>query len=208
MCQVKETFKRYPDAQTTTQQTRQRVDNNEHKVSKGYKWRQGPVENPPWTKIAWTRPALPRHAFITFVLLHHRLPTKMRLNKFISTIDTYCTLCKATMEDDLHLFFQCSHAAEGAQTPRVSPPKTKGPKIRNCISYAIFIAAIYFICSARNHATFRNQIVHAKHTSKMIKEQVMQRLLFLNTISGKYTLYIHHLLTRSFTPRPSRNEKA
>ena len=63
-----------------------------------------------WTKLIWARSNIPRNAFISWVLIKNRLPTKHRMVKFQPQRDTFCVLCSAEEEDDAHLFYTCNYA--------------------------------------------------------------------------------------------------
>ena len=61
-------------------------------------------------------------------------------------------------------------------------------------SNTIFAATIYLVWYARNQKLFKNQLIPAAITCRLVKEHVLQRLLFLNKYTGKYTKYIDKLL--------------
>ncbi|KAJ8420426.1 hypothetical protein Cgig2_012539 [Carnegiea gigantea] len=81
------------------------------------------------------------------------------------------------------------------QNPINSLLNTKGAKVRKCINYAIFAVVIYLIQSARNQAIFKNHLTLASHMKQTGKRANNTDSFFLNTISGKYTLYIDSLHT-------------
>ncbi|KAJ8426027.1 hypothetical protein Cgig2_015849 [Carnegiea gigantea] len=68
------------------------------------------------------------------------------------------------------------------------------PRAQKQITYAIYAASIYFIWYARNQFIFKNHRITAQHTANMIKEQVRHRILFLNTLSCKYSTQIDNIL--------------
>lgn len=72
-------------------------------VKEGYLWLLGQHTKASWARMAWTRTIIPRHAFILWVLLHHRTPTKVILAKFIGGRDMTCSLYQAAPEDEVHL---------------------------------------------------------------------------------------------------------
>jgi len=53
-----------------------------YQVKDGYNRFLHNTEKLRWDKIAWCRASLPSHALIPWVLLHNKLPVKMRLYKF------------------------------------------------------------------------------------------------------------------------------
>ena len=62
---------------------------NVYRVKNGYNWQISTPSKIPWAKLVWARSLIPRHAFITWVFAHRRLPTKVRLSKFQQQ-DTMC----------------------------------------------------------------------------------------------------------------------
>ena len=80
-------------------------------VNLGYRWQLGDKPKIPWARLVWARSLIPRHAFITWIFAHRRLPTKSRLARFQQQ-DTTCSMCHNEEEDDQHLFFNCHYAQE------------------------------------------------------------------------------------------------
>ena len=147
----------------------------------------------------WSRVSIPRHAFITWVAIQHRLPTKKRLSRFMQQLDLQCPLCQAAEEDDHHLFQVCPYAkdvwdalAEWWPTSQalvsLASSSTCAGKVTAHlqIAYAIYAAAIYHIWYARNQCLFKNQCIPIDHTIRQIKNQIQHRVLFLNTVSRTY----------------------
>lgn len=75
-------------------------------VQAGYHWLLGDQVHSSWTKVVWARPVTPRHAFITWIFMHQRLPVSSRLARFTGC-DSTCVLCNDAEEDSNHLFFHC-----------------------------------------------------------------------------------------------------
>ena len=163
-----------------------------------------------WAKLIWARSNIPRHAFISWVFIQHRLPTKMRLNKYLPQREITCTICNTVAEDETHLFFECNYAkdiwkelsrwwqhlpiAQNSQNLMNAMLKSSGAKTKKHIICAITSAAIYLLWRARNQAIFNKQVISAKQTVYLIKEQVRHKILYLNTISSKYKMYIDSIL--------------
>ena len=109
ICFIKEYFK---DACTFSQWIWQ--DNKTYKVRLGYQWQLGDPPKVPWAKLVWARSLIPRHAFITWIYTHRRLPTKVRLDR-VQQQDTLCSLCQSEEKDDQQLYFTCPYAQEVRQ---------------------------------------------------------------------------------------------
>ena len=156
----------------------------------------------PWAKFIWARTNLPRNAFISWVLINHRLPTKQRLTKFQNFTDTQCVLCSAEDETEDHLFFACPYAQTVWE--KLRQWWTQLPSVQNStqllsyvkhdhnngslkqITSALITAIFYHIWSARNHKIFKNKQITASQTAYQVKEQVRSRILYLNTCSKKF----------------------
>ncbi|XP_013615239.1 PREDICTED: uncharacterized protein LOC106321526 [Brassica oleracea var. oleracea] len=60
----------------------------------------------PWSKIVWSSRGIPRHNFLTWLLVLNRCPTKDRMLNWGLQTDPACMLCNASAESRDHLFFQ------------------------------------------------------------------------------------------------------
>ncbi|KAJ8425797.1 hypothetical protein Cgig2_030534 [Carnegiea gigantea] len=156
------------------------------KVAKGYKWRRETQRKVPWIKLIWARPNVSRNAFISWVLIHRRLPTKQRLSKFQPQIDNLCVLCSVQEEKEAHLFYTCNYATtiwnELRQWWRYTSEvhnssqllrnlkHSKGARTLKQITSAIMTATFYYIWSARNHMIFKKQQIKAYQIAYLIKD--------------------------------------
>ena len=207
ICRIKEVFKSGCDApHSWTWQ-----GDAGYTVSRGYAWLRGRHERVPWAKSIWARSVHPKHAFICWILAHNRLPTKKRLGKYMPQTETTCSLCSMAEEDEQHLFLSCPYANAIWRTLREwwktlpeitantqlysSTSPFKGTRTQRHISYAILAAAVYCIWSARNHKIFKHQRISPAQSTIIIKEHVKRRVLFLNSISGRYSNCIDALLS-------------
>ena len=193
ICSIKELFK----TGCPTPQVWNLQGHSSFKISYGYHWLVG-GSKVPWGKIIWARATIPRHAFISWVIVQHRLPTKVRLNKFTPQSDITCILCNNAAEDDNHIFSECSYAKEvwdsitkwwplpfapthsSVEDMTIPLSNHKAPKAHIQITYAIFAAGIYHIWSARNQCLFKNHRIPAKQIVCAIKEKIEHRVLFFN----------------------------
>ena len=150
-------------------------------VKKGYDWMLPSTERVKWDKLVWARLSIPRHSFIMWIFIHHRMPTKMRLLKFHPHENLKCVFDNNKDEDEYHLFFYCPTArsiwTEVREWWSIPPAqatiegtiktlmKTKGDMSFKQISYAIFSAVIYAIWAARNAAIFKARYSTVQGTS-------------------------------------------
>jgi len=181
-------------------------------VSLGYHWLVGGTKVP-WDKVIWARASLPRHAFISWIYVHRRLPTKLHLARFVPRSNVLCALCHIADEDDTHLFLSCPFAKEVWDSLShwwpmpfsssicshmdiiASLSAYKAPKAHKQITYAIFPTGNYSIWYARNQTLFKNLQIPASQTVNMIKNQVRHRILFLNSISCISSSYLDAILS-------------
>lgn len=204
VCFIKELFK---DGYTENWKW---LGGTEYSVKKGYYWLLGERDKVKWAAIPWCRPVQCKHGYITWIMLHRRLPTKARLSRFETNRDTLCVLCEQHQEDDYHLFFSCTFATaiweeirsrwqiplpkkDWDETIR-SWMKVKGSRTHRSITYAYLNAGVYFIWMARNMKLFQNQDWPVFKVAAEIKLQVRSRILYLNMKSRKYGKYIDHIV--------------
>jgi len=65
-----------------------------------------------WAKAVWFKGRIPKHAFVTWVTMRHRLLTRDRMLSWGLPVPPDCLLCSLQAESRQHLFFDCSYAAE------------------------------------------------------------------------------------------------
>ncbi|KAJ8436669.1 hypothetical protein Cgig2_006379 [Carnegiea gigantea] len=172
---------------STNPATLQWQGGKQYKVTQGYLWKIAGRRKAPWAKVIWAKSNIPSHTFVPWIF------------------NTTCILWNTCDENETHLFYTSTYA-KGVweelgkwwqQMPRSQNGErmlkemlqAKGPKARKQITGIIVTVAIYNTWRARNQAIFRTQIIPTKQTIRMIKEQVRHRILFLHSISKKYTMY-------------------
>lgn len=58
-----------------------------------------------WWKFMRFPKAIPKHAFIDWLVIHNRLSTKSRVLKRDINVDLKCAICSLKVESHEHLFF-------------------------------------------------------------------------------------------------------
>ncbi|KAJ4904458.1 Reverse transcriptase zinc-binding domain protein [Raphanus sativus] len=71
----------------------------------------GPQPTVPWATIVWCAYGIPRHSFLTWLVLLDRCPTRDRLIRWGMNVNPLCLLCNTIQESRNHLFFECSYSA-------------------------------------------------------------------------------------------------
>lgn len=67
----------------------------------------GSVQVVPWAKIVRQNAAPPKYLFISWLLLHERLPTCRYLQRMGISVDQICCFCGDSEETLKHMFFAC-----------------------------------------------------------------------------------------------------
>ncbi|KAL0726214.1 hypothetical protein Bca4012_022307 [Brassica carinata] len=109
----------------------------------------------PWHKTIWFKQRIPKHAFLAWISIRDRLPTRDRLIAWGMDVPSSCLLCSAADESRDHLFWSCSFSLQVWNTffsrTNLNPPVT-------------FEAAVSWIrsCSANVRVrTICNLLLHA-----------------------------------------------
>lgn len=141
----------------------------------------------PWYKAVWFKKKIPKHAFITWLLVWDRMKTRGKLIAWGINVPASCLLCGHMNESTTHLFFECDYsndvwnrlfARSRIQYPNTSmegivPWITAGPaegKFREVIKI-IFQAAVYYIWKERNSRLHSNI---SRPTSLLVKDIFLQ----------------------------------
>ncbi|GKU97302.1 hypothetical protein SLEP1_g10467 [Rubroshorea leprosula] len=64
----------------------------------------------PWFRLVWFANSIPKHSFMSWLAILHRLSTRARQKSWSPHIDATCVLCGAENETRDHLFFSCSYS--------------------------------------------------------------------------------------------------
>ncbi|XP_056862316.1 uncharacterized protein LOC130509998 [Raphanus sativus] len=69
-----------------------------------------PGQSVTWHKQVWFSGHIPKHAFLTWVNVRHRLVTRDRMRSWGLQVPAACVLCSSQDETRQHLFFDCSYS--------------------------------------------------------------------------------------------------
>ncbi|XP_019254595.1 PREDICTED: uncharacterized protein LOC109233241 [Nicotiana attenuata] len=153
-------------------------------------WKQGKfsiktmytASRPQYHKVTWKNlmlgdTTIPRHRFILWLALNHRLATVDRLAKWKIDVPNECVLCTSQKEETLdHLFFECVYtksiwtALLGWLKEKHSvgswelelkwlTKRTKSSRPRAQVITFLFAATVYYTWMERNNRRFQNQFV-------------------------------------------------
>ncbi|XP_018453603.1 uncharacterized protein LOC108824701 [Raphanus sativus] len=82
-----------------------------YKTGEMYDYLKGALSQVPWARVIWFSYGVPRHSFLSWLVLLDRCPTRDRLNRWGLNVDPLCLLCNTVAETRNHLFFECSFSA-------------------------------------------------------------------------------------------------
>lgn len=78
-------------------------------IYSGSHWLHLPHPEVPWSNWVWNRLNIPKHRFISWMILWRRLRVRTKLKQFGIIQDDACPLCGVDPETMDHLYFQCSY---------------------------------------------------------------------------------------------------
>ncbi|XP_047260664.1 uncharacterized protein LOC124893864, partial [Capsicum annuum] len=154
-----------------------------------------------WRKVHCNNQGHPKWRFIMFVVIHQRLYTKDRLDKWGIHPSRMCALCEEELEDHQHLFFKCSVswaiwkrmllAWQGITRRNMGwtdeiqwiSTHAKGKHLRAAILRMSFVATVYHIWLERDQRTFQQK----KRTIDTLIKRIIQDIHFRATIYPKLT---------------------
>lgn len=128
----------------------------------------------PWYRLVWAGRIPEKCKFITWLLLHQRLKTRMFLTARGLNIDIVCPLCNSASESCQHIFFGCKFAKEVwkktlathgiSRNPsmwgnelRWLKTNCKGRNVRAKLIRVLFSCTVYMIWWERNKRIFAQE---------------------------------------------------
>ncbi|XP_071708111.1 uncharacterized protein [Rutidosis leptorrhynchoides] len=129
----------------------------------------------PWYNIVWFANCIPKHAFITWLLMGKKLKMQDKLQtwetRYHSGISSVCSLCSQVADSHSHLFFECSFASQiwnySKSLSNVAMGGSQWQDVVACIGQMaaqktshlivaklLFGASVYFIWQERNRRLF------------------------------------------------------
>ena len=81
-----------------------------YKCGEVYTYLKGPRPLVPWAKLVWFSYGIPRHSFLTWLVLLDRCPTRDRLINWGLNVVPHCLHCNTGQESINHLYFECPYS--------------------------------------------------------------------------------------------------
>ncbi|XP_071688975.1 uncharacterized protein [Rutidosis leptorrhynchoides] len=160
--------------------------------------RQGKV---PWYNIVWFANCIPKHAFITWLLMGEKLKTQDKLQtwetRFHSGISSVCSLCSQVADSHSHLFFECSFASQiwnySKSLSNVAMGGSQWQDVVACIGQMaaqktshlivaklLFGASVYFIWQERNRRLFSKKAMGCEKVKELIYSTVRMKIMAIS----------------------------
>jgi hypothetical protein len=157
----------------------------------------------PWWKVVWFPLAIPRHAFVLWLVCRNALTTKERMCGWGFTGNSLCRFCFGCQESIDHLFFQCSFCRRVWRHLMadcfISNPcvhwdevlvwscNLKGKSQQTILCKLCLAATIYHLWRLRNDLCYGNTPLTEEALVARIKREVRTRVLSsrkLKNLSG------------------------
>jgi hypothetical protein len=146
----------------------------------------------PWWQVVWFPLAIPRHAFLLWLVFRNALTTKDHMCGWGFTGNSLCRLCYGCQEF-IHLFFQCNFcrrvwlhlmAACFISNPCVQwddvldwSCNLKSKSLQNTLCKFCLVAAVYHIWRLRNDLCYGNTPLIEEALVDRIKGEVRTRVM-------------------------------
>ncbi|PWA58266.1 poly(ADP-ribose) polymerase [Artemisia annua] len=150
----------------------------------------------PWYKLVWFSQNIPRHAFIFWLAINHKLKTQDRVAVWQGFQDVNCSLCGNETESHQHVFFECAFSLElwskFKELIRMEfAPNSLSDIIRfvcdrpinrsvwSILQRLVIGALVYFVWQERNLRRFQQKNRPINELFGIIRDNVRLRLLSL-----------------------------
>lgn len=127
-----------------------------------------------WSKVVWHSHCIPKHSFVLWLAMKHKLLTQDKLLKWYPNKSLQCPMCKTVEDSHDHLFFQCKYSEvvwnEIKNMARINYRAgnwdswvnelsclQNNTSIWNVIKKLCFAASVYHIWQERNCRIFRQE---------------------------------------------------
>lgn len=156
-----------------------------------YRILQGSSPQVTWSSSIWFTTNIPRHAFLAWLFVLDRCPTRDRMSSWGLQVNTNCLLCATGMESRDHLLFDCdfSYSIWSAIAPRtrvlarrnwaetLSAMETlQGNKLIRRLTLLSWQSTIYAVWKERNARLHRNIFRSPDSIVKEIDRQIINKI--------------------------------
>lgn len=147
-----------------------------------------------WANSVWSAYEIPRHSFLTWLVIQNRCPTKDRLLRWGLQVSPLCALCNTAVESRNHLYYECPYskdlwsltASRCALTPlydweptvsqMISLPRNKNRRPRTLLVLLGWKSTIYWLWTERNERLHSNKFRSVDVLFRIIDRQLRNRI--------------------------------
>ena len=144
-----------------------------------------------WVSAVWFSGNIPRQAFLTWLFVLDRCPTRDRMTKWDLQVSPNCLLCSTGIESRNHLLFECDFSysiwSPIASRCRFRPHRAwsqtilameslRGHKLLRRLTLLAWQATIYALWTERNSRLHRNTFRSADAITKSIERQITNKI--------------------------------
>ncbi|XP_074282934.1 uncharacterized protein LOC141607482 [Silene latifolia] len=158
-----------------------------YSTSSGYKWLGNEASNVTVYRHIWITDGIPKHQFISWLFVQHRLLTMNRIHRLFQSSETVCVLCGEEDESHDHLFLLCSYSRkclkQVQEWSKLEIPEMQvlswwqaQDKNRGTFTSLVVMALVYHIWWARNHCRFQQVVWRPEVVGARIKHEVQARI--------------------------------
>ncbi|XP_019433239.1 PREDICTED: uncharacterized protein LOC109340119 [Lupinus angustifolius] len=147
-----------------------------------------------WCNLVWSKVTPPSSSFITWRIIHGKMPSDVNLQRRGCVLASRCNLCKKAIEDTNHIFLNCNFAISiwnwlmSIFSIKINLNSIKELIISFNNNFSKQIQQLLLICSVSTISTIwfcRNQIRFEDRVVSL--NQAIARIIRDTTISGNYS---------------------
>ncbi|XP_074299346.1 uncharacterized protein LOC141630422 [Silene latifolia] len=161
-------------------------------ISQGYEWIQGSAPNQQWTKLVWNEWNVPKHSFISWLIMQNGLNNKAKLFLYGCCEDDLCVLCAEMTETNEHLFTECKFSCQVQKYVEdwIHRPFPTDNELMNVSDRSMKWKALALVLSCykytvwhqRNLARTQFSVVRPMIVAERMKQVVQQQIRFLMSV--------------------------
>ncbi|XP_074302950.1 uncharacterized protein LOC141637290 [Silene latifolia] len=166
------------------------ADKKGYTVCSGYDWIRHKEQKVGWAKLIWKSWALPKHKFLSWLILKIALNVKVKLFKHGTCQDDICRLCGAGQETVEHVFQTCQYVSMvlagvcdwlGIPKPTVNRIIWVGRRnwslLKRNVCLAVVMAVYYAVWHQRNQARLEGIVLRQNISIHQIQQCFKLRMI-------------------------------
>lgn len=188
-------------------------DKNGYSTLSGYKWLRTGQREVEWDKWVWNKLNIPKHSFLSWIIMWQRLNTRDRLRKIGLDVPSECPLCGKLPETAEHIFLHCEYSqrcrqmleqklqvrAQGSDLSQFSNwlHKPVAGSVRSQVVQCVFLSFLYHVWWQRNQAIWQGCIARHKRVVEQIITEAYWRIISVlpKKTSNRDRIWIRDILS-------------